>query len=97
TSKSPSHFGDKGRPVPSAVAEAAEITEIARALKERRNGVIQVTRGADFFVNELSELALETGRPVIWTSLFTNSTWGSASALVDRQHQLGGEVWPQMS
>ena len=97
TSKSPSHFGDKGRPVPSAFAEAAEITEIARALQERDKGVVQVTRGADFFVNELAELAQEIGRPVIWTSLFTNSTWGSASELVDRQDRLGGEVWPQMS
>jgi N-acyl-D-amino-acid deacylase len=96
TSKSPTHTGAGGRPVPSRLAENDEIFEIAQALKEAGRGVVQVTPGRGLFVDQLADLSERTGRPVTWTALLTG-VFGPTDKIVERQAELGGEVWPQIA
>ena len=69
TSKSPTHVGDAGRPVPSRAASLAEIETLADCLGEAGHGVMQATIGPGFFLSELATIARRTGRPVTWTAL----------------------------
>ena len=69
TSKSPTHVGDAGRPVPSRAASLDEIGALASALREVGHGVMQATIGPGFFLDELATVARATGRPVTWTAL----------------------------
>ena len=69
TSKSPTHVGDAGRPVPSRAATLAEIETLAGALGEVGHGVMQATIGPGFFLDELAAIARATRRPVTWTAL----------------------------
>ena len=69
TSKSPTHVGDAGRPVPSRAASLAEIETLAGCLGEAGHGVMQATIGPGFFLSELATIARRTGRPVTWTAL----------------------------
>jgi N-acyl-D-aspartate/D-glutamate deacylase len=97
TSKSPTHAGEGGRPVPSRLAEPEEIREIAGALGEAGRGVVQVTPGPGFFIRELAALAEGVGRPVSWTALLTGTARTPATEILERQATLGGEVWPQIA
>ena len=69
TSKSPTHVGDAGRPVPSRAASLEEIETLAGCLGEVGHGVMQATIGPGFFLDELAAIARRTGRPVTWTAL----------------------------
>src|SRR3954462_15357639 len=71
TSKSPTHAGAEGKPVPSRLAETDEVFRIADALKDAGRGVMQITPGAGLFIDEFAELTQQTGRPVSWTALLT--------------------------
>jgi N-acyl-D-aspartate/D-glutamate deacylase len=98
TSKSPTHSGDAGKPVPSRAAELEEITRIASVMGEKNRGTFQATIGPGFYVKELAALSEEIGRPVTWTALLTLSEApGRAKETLDRQAALGGEVWPQIA
>jgi N-acyl-D-aspartate/D-glutamate deacylase len=96
TSQSPTHSGAGGRPVPSRLATKGEVFELAGALADAGRGVIQVTPGPNFYINELAELATVTGRPVSWTALLTSGR-RSAVAVLEQQAALEGEVWPQIA
>jgi N-acyl-D-aspartate/D-glutamate deacylase len=69
TSKSPTHVGYEGRPVPSRVAELSEIEALAGALGELDRGIVQATAGPGFFVSEFGELVKRIRRPFTWTAL----------------------------
>jgi N-acyl-D-amino-acid deacylase len=98
TSKSPTHSGAEGRPVPSRVAETEEIFEVARALADVGRGIVQVTPGPGMFMREMGSLSQQIGRPVSWTALLTGIAGpGSAPKLVDATQEAGGEVWPQIA
>ncbi len=101
TSKSPTHVGFAGRPVPSRVSELAEIRALAGALGEAGHGILQATVGPGFFVNELGEIARETGRPVSWTALLAGALGpGGHRGVLEKalaQQQAGLEVVPQVS
>ena len=49
TSKSPTHVGYAGKPVPSRAASVAEITTLAGALKQAGYGLMQATIGPELF------------------------------------------------
>src|SRR5438270_2706722 len=68
-SKSPTHSGAGGKPVPSRLAEPAEILRIAQALQETGRGVMQATPGPGLFIDEFAALSKDLERPISWTAL----------------------------
>src|SRR3989442_6955172 len=68
-SKSPTHGGWAGRPVPSRVASLDEIATLAGCLAEVEWGVMQATIGPGLFLDEFAAIQQRTGRPVSWTAL----------------------------
>jgi N-acyl-D-aspartate/D-glutamate deacylase len=98
TSRSPTHAGAGGRPVPSRLAEVDEVFRIADALREAGKGLVQVTPGPGLFLDEFAVLSTQLGLPVTWTALLTGfGPRGTATALAGRTASLGGEVWPQIA
>ena len=98
TSKSPTHAGAGGKPVPSRLAETDEVYRIAEALKEAGRGIMQITPGAGLFINEFATLSNNTGRTVSWTALLTGiGEPGTAVQLLDATAKAGGDVWPQIA
>jgi len=101
TSKSPTHVGWAGRPVPSRLAELDELRSLAGALGEAGAGILQATLGRGLFFDELGQIAAETGRPVSWTALLAGAMGpGSHRAALERaarQQQEGQRVIPQVS
>ena len=73
TSKSTTHVGYAGKPVPSRAAEFAEILAVAGALGDAGSGVIQATIGSGLAFAEFETLARDTGRPVSWTALLAGA------------------------
>jgi len=69
TSKSPTHVGYAGRPVPSRAASLEEIEALASCLAEVGHGVMQATIGSGFFLDELAAIQRRTGKPLSWTAL----------------------------
>ena len=75
TSTSPAHNGEGGRPMPSRLADEAEIRALVGALMDAgRGGVFMLTKGGHTTIPFLEELALESGRPVIIAALLHSST-----------------------
>ncbi|HEX8803314.1 MAG TPA: amidohydrolase family protein, partial [Acidimicrobiales bacterium] len=101
TSKSATHVGYAGRPVPSRAAALDEVTAIAGALGEAGRGVIQATIGAGLAFREFEQIASATGRPISWTALLAGAGGPGMSAhmlaqsadLLDR----GLPIHPQVS
>src|SRR5256714_13765247 len=71
TSKSPTHAGAGGKPVPSRLAETDEVFRIVEALRDAGRGVVQITPGAGLFLEEFAAISQNTGRHVSWTALLT--------------------------
>ena len=103
TSKSPTHVGYEGRPVPSRLAAFSEIREIASALGEAGEGVIQATVGKELSFDEFAELNRVSGRHVSWTALLGGGgvlNVGSAAEQLARSNELqsaGYAVFPQVT
>jgi N-acyl-D-amino-acid deacylase len=101
TSKSATHVGYAGRPVPSRAAEIAEISAIAGALGDAGTGVIQATMGAGFAFDEFAAISGATGRPISWTALLAGvGAPGVDRMLLDESVKLldaGIPVHPQVS
>ncbi len=68
TSKSPTHVGFKGRPVPSRVASLSEFDALSSTL-EGRGAVMQVTAGKGFWFDEYAELSKKYGITISWTAM----------------------------
>ena len=71
TSKSPTHVGWAGRPVPSRAASLAEIGALADCLAEAGHGLMQATIARGFFVDELAAIQRRVRRPITWTALLS--------------------------
>ena len=101
TSKSPTHVGWAGRPVPSRLAEIDEIRALAGALGEAGGGILQATLGRGLFFDEFDQIAAETGRPISWTALLAGAMGpGSHRGVLARaaqQQREGRRVIPQVS
>jgi N-acyl-D-aspartate/D-glutamate deacylase len=69
TSKSPTHVGYAGRPVPSRAAALAEIEALAACLADVDHGVMQATLGSGFFLDEFAAIYRRTRKPISWTAL----------------------------
>ncbi len=74
TSTSPAHNGEGGVPVPSRLADDAELRALAGALGEAGRGVFMLTKGGHTPIAFLERLAAESARPVVVAALLHNST-----------------------
>jgi N-acyl-D-amino-acid deacylase len=101
TSKSATHVGYAGKPVPSRAAGVDEITAIAGALGDAGRGVIQATLGAGFAFEEFAAITRATGRTISWTALLGGAGGpGVTQMLLDESIKLldqGLPVHPQVS
>jgi N-acyl-D-amino-acid deacylase len=102
TSKSPTHVGYEGRPVPSRSADLDEILAIAGALGDAGRGVIQATMGSGLMFDEFARITTDTGRTISWTALLAGmggssqvAEWmlGESARLLDA----GLPIHPQVS
>lgn len=101
TSKSPTHVGWAGRPVPSRAASVSEIHALAGALKAAGRGLMQATIGPELLPNALGEVQRATGRPVTWTALLADmlGPGGHRAFLAETEQQQrdGITVVPQVA
>jgi N-acyl-D-amino-acid deacylase len=98
TSRSQSHLGAYGKPVPSRAAALSEIWEVAGALGEAGKGTIEATWGPDLFVDEMAKLSVDTGRPVSWAAIMAALNQpGYADDVARRAADAGGDVHPQIA
>jgi len=74
TSTSPNHNGHGGIPMPSRLADDAELRALVGCLKEAGRGVFMLTKGGQTKVEFLEELAAACGRPVVVAALLHNNT-----------------------
>jgi N-acyl-D-aspartate/D-glutamate deacylase len=101
TSKSQTHIGYGGKPVPSRAADLEEIKALAGALGDAGRGIMQATVGRELFFNEFAEISRATGRPVTWTALLAGMMGpGSHRQLLERNREAcrdGARVIPQVA
>jgi N-acyl-D-aspartate/D-glutamate deacylase len=74
SSTSPAHNGEGGLPMPSRLADDAEMMALTRAMGEAGKGVYMVTKGGQMPVAFLEELSAQSGRPVMIAALLHNGT-----------------------
>ena len=100
TSTAPQHNGEGGTPMPSRLADEAELRALVGALGESGRGVFMLTKGGATGVPFLETLAAETGRPVVVAALLHNPTQPEAvfdelrhiAAAQSRGRRLYGQV-----
>ena len=103
TSKSPTHVGYHGKPVPSRVATTEEILALAGELRRAgRGGVVQATVGRSLSFPEFKALNEASGCPVSWTALLAGISLqdGDTDEQLRRSAELvaeGYDVVPQVS
>jgi N-acyl-D-amino-acid deacylase len=74
TSTSPAHNGAEGLPMPSRLADEAELAALVGALGEAGRGVFMLTKGGQTRMAFLEQLAADSGRPVVVAALLHSST-----------------------
>src|SRR5262245_7177266 len=100
TTTSPAHNGEGGRPMPSRLADDAELRALVGCLRDAGRGVFMLTKGGQTKVSFLESLAAESGRPVVIAALLHNSTnpyavfddLGKIKEANDRGHRLVGAI-----
>jgi len=101
TSKSITHVGFAGKPVPSRMASYEEIDSLVSVLGEKKRGLMQITIGKEFFMPEMERISRERGVPVTWTALLAGLAGpGSHRRYLDgtaKQRENGAHVVPQVS
>ncbi|HEX6392579.1 MAG TPA: amidohydrolase family protein [Acidimicrobiales bacterium] len=100
SSASPTHNGDKGRPVPSRVADVEELRALLQPVRTSKRGVVALLPGGVIKHQEVFELQKEIGRPFTWTALLTVQGYPYHEKVIaehDAAWEGGAEVWPQVS
>jgi len=101
TSKSFTHVGYEGRPVPSRSAAHEEVEALAACLGEAGHGILQATVGEGLFLDQFREISQRTGRPVTWTALLADLFPLEFQRSVLEQHAAmqaeGIQVYPQVA
>jgi N-acyl-D-aspartate/D-glutamate deacylase len=100
SSSSPTHNGDRGRPVPSRVADLEELRALLEPLRGRSRGVVALLPGGVFDNSQVFQLQREIGRPFTWTALLTIKGYPYHEKVMaehDAAWAEGVEVWPQVS
>ncbi|MEA3195043.1 MAG: hypothetical protein QOD26_3376 [Betaproteobacteria bacterium] len=97
---SPAHNGEGGVPMPSRLADDAELRALVGCLREAGRGVFMLTKGGQTRMQFLESLAAESARPVVVAALLHSSTNPNAvfedlekiKEANDRGHRLLGAV-----
>ncbi|HUC37213.1 MAG TPA: amidohydrolase family protein [Acidimicrobiales bacterium] len=100
SSASPTHNGDKGRPVPSRLADLDELRCLLEPLRDAKKGVVALLPGGVFRNEDVFELARHARRPITWTALLTVKGYPYHEKVIaenDAARMEGVEVWPQVS
>jgi N-acyl-D-amino-acid deacylase len=79
TSTAPQHNGEGGIPMPSRLADEAELRALVGALGEAGRGVFMLTKGGDTSIPFLETLAADTRRPISVAALLHNPTQPEAT------------------
>ena len=74
TSTSPAHNGEGGKPMPSRLADEAELRSLVGSLKDAGRGLFMLTKGGQTRMDFLESLAAQSARPVVVAALLHNST-----------------------
>jgi N-acyl-D-amino-acid deacylase len=101
TSKSITHNGYAGKPVPSRQATVEEMHELVSVMGAMKRGLMQITIGREFSTKEMAELSRKYQVPVTWTALLSYM-YGPGGhrkqlELAAQQRQSGALVIPQVS
>ena len=101
TSRSESHRGAFGRPVPSRLADLSEIWTLAGGMGATGKGTVEATWGPDFHVEECARLALDIGRPLTWAAIMVVAENPAMSDDLERRVAAAGGagtlVFPQVA
>jgi len=100
TSSAPTHSGDRGRPVPSRLADLAELEALVQPMAELGRGVAEFTPGERISHQDVYDLQRRVGRPFTWTALLTikGSPFAPAMAKLNAEQRADGvDVWPQVT
>jgi N-acyl-D-amino-acid deacylase len=100
TSASPTHNGDRGRPVPSRRADLEELLTLMAPVGAAGRGVVAMLPGGVFSNDQMFDLQQAVGRPFTWTALLTIKGIPYHERVVaehDAARERGVEVWPQVS
>jgi N-acyl-D-aspartate/D-glutamate deacylase len=100
SSASPTHNGDQGRPVPSRVADLAELRQLLEPVRRSHRGVVALLPGGVMSHQDVFALQREIGRPFTWTALLTVKDYPYHEKVIaehDAAWAEGIEVWPQVS
>jgi N-acyl-D-aspartate/D-glutamate deacylase len=99
TNQNPRHIRDDGKPLPSRLAEFAEIEALGRVLGELNRGVVQMSSapgGADR-VERLADFSLLIRRPVVWNSILHSwadpENWRAMLDATERAFKRGARAW----
>ena len=105
TSRSPSHVGEGGRPVPSRLATHAELRALAIAMAGSGRGVLEITPETfPITADELAvlqDIARETARPVSFSAMLDlperDGVWDAVWERLRAGGATGARVVPQVS
>jgi N-acyl-D-aspartate/D-glutamate deacylase len=100
TSSSATHNGDGGRPVPSRLADRAELEALLQPLHELDKGVAALLPGEKIKHADVHAIQRVVGRPLTWTALLTIKGFPWHEDIIkanDEARAEGGQVWPQIS
>ena len=100
TSSSATHNGDEGRPVPSRLADLAELESLLAPLHDLDKGVAALLPGERVKHADVYALQRRLGRPLTWTALLTIKGFPWHEGIIadnDKARAEGGQVWPQVS
>src|SRR4051812_8468317 len=100
TSSSATHNGDGGRPVPSRLADRAELEALLAPLHDLGKGVAALLPGEKIKHADVHEIQQHLGRPLTWTALLTIKGFPWHEDIIrdnDAARADGGQVWPQVS
>jgi N-acyl-D-aspartate/D-glutamate deacylase len=99
TNQNPRHIRDDGKPLPSRLAEFAEIEALGAVLGELNRGVVQMSSapGGAERVERLADFSLLTGRPVVWNAILHSwadpENWRAMLAATERAFKRGARAW----
>jgi N-acyl-D-amino-acid deacylase len=101
TSKSISHNGYGGKPVPSRLASVEEMEALVSVMGGLKRGLMQITIGREFSTKAMAEVSRKYGVTVTWTALLSY-LYGPGGHrrqldLAAEQRKSGAMVIPQVS